>query len=368
MPAKKQYNYFILLIISFFLCSLTVSGCSSTGSVSVGGKVGRSFVRLDRKQYVPLKVVCDQYDLSWDWDGFSKIITVKNLKLNAKLFAGSELILFNNEVFDLKSQVKVHKGQILVPESFLRLFAKEKLLLQLKRKSAFSIRKIVIDAGHGGKDPGAIGKNGIQEKDIVLDIALRLKNELTKQGIDVILTRDTDIFHPLKKRSEIANKEKADFFISIHANAFHASSVNGFEAFYLSTGYDDFSKAVQIRENAVIKFEEDADYEYSSDLNATLWDMILSENRIESIEMANSISDELKRTLKLNTRYIRGAKFHVLKGANMPAVLLEMGYLTNKNEAAQLDNAYYRQMLAEAVTVGIVRYKRLFELSDGFSK
>lgn len=366
MPAKKQYNNFLLLIIALSICSLALSGCSSTGSVSRSGKVG--YIRLDRKQYVSLKVVCKQYDLTWGWDGFSKIITVKNLKSNAKLMPGSGLILFNNEVFDLKAQIRIYKGQVMVPESFLRLFTKEKLPVQLKRKSSFSIRKIVIDAGHGGKDPGAVGKKGIQEKHIVLDIALRLKKELIKHGIEVVLTRETDIFHELRKRTSIANKEKADFFISVHANAANASSVHGFEAFYLSTSYDDFSKAVQIRENAVIKFEEEADYKKSSDLNVTLWDMILSENRIESIEMANSISDELKKTLKLNTRYIRGARFHVLKGANMPAVLLEMGYLTNTNEAVQLNNPYYRQMLAEAVAAGIIRYKKLFELSDGFSK
>ncbi len=368
MASKKQYIHLFLLIVCLFLCSIALSGCSSTGSVTLSGKMGRSFVRIDRKQYIPLTVVCKHYDLSWDWDGFSKIITVKNLKSRAQLFIGSGLILFNNEVFDLKSPIKIYKGQIMAPESFLRLFAKEKLSVQLNRKSVFSIRKIVIDAGHGGKDPGAVSKNGIQEKNIVLDISLRLKNELTKHGIEVVLTRDTDVFHELKKRTQIANKEKADFFISVHANAANSSSVHGFEAFYLSTSYDDFSKAVQIRENAVIKFEEEADYKNSSDLNVTLWDMILSENRIESIEMANSISDELKRTLKLNTRYIRGARFHVLKGANMPAVLLEMGYLSNNNEAVQLNNAYYRQMLAEAVAAGIVRYKELFELSEGFSK
>lgn len=314
MPAKKQYIYCIILMAFLFLGSLILAGCSRTGSVSADGRVGRSFVRLDRKQYVPLIVVCRQYNLSWDWDGFSKIIMVKNLKSNVRLFSGSGLILFNNEVFDLKSPVKIHKGQIMVPESFLRLFTKEEPPVQLKMKSGFNIRKIVIDAGHGGKDPGAVGKNGIEEKDIVLDIVLRLKNELTKQGVEVVLTRDTDVFHELKNRTEIANKEKADFFISIHVNAADDSSVDGFEAYYLSTGYDDFSKAVQIRENASIRFEEEADYKYSSNLNLTLWDMILSENRIESIEMANSISDELKRTLRLNTRYIKGARFHVLGG------------------------------------------------------
>ena len=132
--------------------------------------------------------------------------------------------------------------------------------------------------------------------------------------------------------------------------------------------YDNLAKAVQIRENASIKYEEKADYEHSDYLNATLWDMILSENRVESIEMANSIASELRKALKLKTRFVRGARFHVLKGTQMPAVLLEIGYITNRTEAGRLCNGYYQQMLAEAVTAGIVNYKKLFEQTEGFSR
>jgi N-acetylmuramoyl-L-alanine amidase len=347
-------------IIFFLIFLLTLSGCA-------GSQKG---VRLNKNDYRSLAQVCAVNGLTWEWDGFSNIITVKNLKVSAKLYPGSALVLYDNQVCDLKSPVIVSQGMIMVPLSFSRLFSgKIEPYAQTKTKPGnFSIRKVAIDAGHGDKDPGAIGANGIREKNIVLDIALRLKDALVAEGLEVVLTRDSDIFQPLEKRPEIANQAKADFFISIHANAAEAKSANGFEAYYLSTTYDDFSKAVQIRENAVIKYEENADYDKSNDLNATLWNMILSENRIESIEMANSIATELKRSLKLRTRYVRGAKFLVLKGAQMPAVLLEVGYVTNPEEGARLNNPYYRQMLAESIAQGVVNYKKIFELSEGFSK
>jgi N-acetylmuramoyl-L-alanine amidase len=136
----------------------------------------------------------------------------------------------------------------------------------------------------------------------------------------------------------------------------------------LSTEHDDFSKAVQIRENAVLSFEDSTAFAASEGLNATLWDMMLSENRIESIEMANTIARGLNNILKLKTRHVSGAMFYVLKGARMPAVLLEVGYLSNPTEATHLNNGYYRQMLAEAIASGIISYKQEFELNNGFSK
>ncbi|MBU1087025.1 MAG: N-acetylmuramoyl-L-alanine amidase [Candidatus Omnitrophica bacterium] len=361
MFIKNKNSYIIFLIVVFAFTSL--SGCAGSGKMSNALKQGGS-------HYDYLTNFCDKHDLNWEWDGFSNIITVKNLKVSAKLYPGSRLVLYDTQVCDLKSPVIVKQGMIMVPESFSDLFV-GKIVVYPQTKLAigsFSIRKIVIDAGHGDQDPGAIGYNSIQEKEIVLDIARRLKNELILNGIEVILTRENDQFQPLERRSEIANQAKADFFISIHANAAEAKSANGFEAYFLSTTYDNFSKAVQIRENAVIKFEENADYNKAVDLNATLWDMILSENRIESIEMANSIAGQLKKSLKLKIRFVKGAKFLVLKGVRMPAVLLEVGYLTNPEEGAKLNNPYYRQMLAESIAQGILEYKKMFELSDGFSR
>ncbi|MFH2138331.1 MAG: N-acetylmuramoyl-L-alanine amidase [Candidatus Omnitrophota bacterium] len=357
----KQNNAFFIIILLGI--SIAFSGCASTRGVKKGH-------RLDKGHYVSLKSICSEHGLSWQWDGFSKVIIVKKLQDEIRLYPGASLILYNRQIRDMQMPVYLREGIIMVPVVFADLFVKEKDKLpspQGQRKEV-TIRKIVIDAGHGGKDPGASGQSIVPEKNIVLDIASRLKKELQAGGIKVIMTRDTDIFIPLKERSEIANSEKADFFISIHANAADASGPKGFEAFYLSNEYDDFSKAVQIKENAVVAFEQDADYEYSADLNTTIWDMIFTENRIESIEMAYAISGQMNRMLKLKTRYIRGAKFLVLKDAQMPSILLEVGYLSNSTESAQLNNAYYRQMLAEAIAAGVMQYKKSFEMTEGFSR
>lgn len=369
MTSNKKQHIAYLVIFLFFL-SLNVTGCAATGkSKSVYKKLSKSSIRIDHKRYIPLSAVCSNYKLTWEWDGFTRIITVKKFNMETKMYPGSSLILHENQVQRLEGPVRIYKGMVMVPESFSRLFfKKEKVYLPpKKRENVFRVRKIVVDPGHGGKDPGA-GRKEIQEKRVNLDIAKRLKKQLTKHGLEVILTRDSDIFHSLSKRTQIANKAQADLFISVHTNASKSPSAYGFEAYYLSPDFDDFAKAVQLRENAAVKFEKNTKYKYSDDLNATLWDMLLSENRVESMEMAGIISSELKRLLKLKTRYVRGANFYVLKGAQMPAVLLEVGYLSNKTEAARLNNSHYRQMLAEAIASGILRYKKEFELNNGFTR
>jgi len=369
--ARQRYKQSISLIILLLFSTLVITGCGRLARLTPSKEILRSSVKLDNKRYLPLLQACSYYDLAWEWDAFSKIITLKKLNLEIRLYLGSSLVSYNNNIKQLDAPVRMHKGLIVVPVSFTQLFLeerKEPTVAREKAKKRFTIKTIVIDPGHGGKDPGAIGRSNLYEKKVVLDVSQRLKKILASKDINVILTRDEDIFIPLEQRFQIANKAKADFFISVHANAIRSQSIEGFEAYYLSTDYDDFAKAVQVRENAVIKFEEGTDYEYSKDLNATLWDMILNENRVESIEMAYFISGELKRIVKLKTRHIKGAMFYVLKGARTPALLLELGYLTNRTECARLANPHYRQMLAEAIASGIMQYRKRFEQTNGFTR
>lgn len=231
----------------------------------------------------------------------------------------------------------------------------------------YKIRTIVVDPGHGGKDPGAIGVGRLKEKDVVLDISKRFKKRLERAGLKVILTRDRDVFLSLKQRARIANTKEADFFISIHANAFRKSRAAGFEVYYLSEAIDDSARAVAAAENAVLKFEQSEDF--SKPLRATLWDILYTEHRTESIELARSICKAVERKgLSRNNRGVKGANFCVLRSTKMPAVLVEVGFISNPLEASRLKLRSYRQKLAEAIAEGVLSYKRSYEASNGFTK
>jgi len=229
------------------------------------------------------------------------------------------------------------------------------------------IRTIVIDPGHGGKDPGAIGVGRLKEKDVVLDISRRLKKRLERVGLKVSLTRDRDVFLSLKQRSRIANNKEADFFISIHANAFRKSRAFGFEVYYLSEAIDDSARAVAAAENVALKFEQNE--EFSKPLKATLWDILYTEHRAESIELARSICKAVERKgLSRNNRGVKGANFCVLRSTKMPAVLVEVGFISNPLEASRLKLRSYRQKLAEAVAEGVLSYKIRYEATNGFTR
>ncbi len=226
----------------------------------------------------------------------------------------------------------------------------------------YAMRTVVIDPGHGGKDPGTMSIRGIKEKNIVLNIAKRLKTYLYDEGINAVLTRDSDRFISLWRRAQIANERQADFFISVHVNAARHKYVNGVEVFYLSDAVDDFARAMQLSENAALQ------YENSSAVAVTLWNMLCAENRAESIELAESISQSICKTLHTKNRGIKAAKFYVLKGAQMPAVLIEVGFLSNSEEGTKLKDKDYQDNLAKAIADGILSYKQRYERTDGFTR
>ncbi len=364
----------LLTVVFLFFGALTFSGCAGGGGAGLSGRLSSQMTSINKKSYFPISAVCRYYGFSWEWDGFSRVITLKKEGMSIKLFPGSSLVLYNDRSIDLKAPIILHDGLVMVPASFARLFmlTQEKtgpapVKYQAKKEGFYAIKKIIIDAGHGGKDPGASVHHGLREKEINLDVAKRLARELRRKGIQVVMTRDTDVFYSLYRRAEIANKNNGDFFICIHTNAARTRSAHGAEEFYLSSGYDDFSKASGIRGNAAAKFAKKSEYKNSHDLNTILWDMALTEDRKESVEMAYSIAKEFKRMLNLRTRFVHGARFVVLKDTQMPAILIEVGYITNPTENARLNNPFYRQMLAEAIASGIMNYKKNYDNNNGFS-
>ncbi|UCE18601.1 MAG: N-acetylmuramoyl-L-alanine amidase [Gemmatimonadota bacterium] len=227
---------------------------------------------------------------------------------------------------------------------------------------------IVLDAGHGGKDPGATGPTGLKEKEIVLDVTKRLANLLRKHlGVNVILTRDDDSYIPLQQRTEIANSTGADLFISIHANAAKRRQVGGCQTFFLSPAKNDEARAVAMLENAALKFEE----EYASGatelsdedfvLRDIVSDMLQSSFLKESEDLAASIQTDMDLNLGIKNRGVDQAGFFVLVGAKMPAVLIEIAFISNTYEEKLLKEKRFRQKIAEAIYNGIQRFKTKYE-------
>lgn len=226
----------------------------------------------------------------------------------------------------------------------------------LARQLGLGVSRIVIDAGHGGHDPGAKA-NGVTESEVALDVALRLQKLLEKEpGFEVVMTRSTDVFIPLEERTKIANKESADLFLSIHANAARNTKARGVETYFLNFATNPEAEAVAARENAG-----------SGQSMRKLPDIVRAialNNKIdESRDFANMVQRSMVRKLSSKTNEIRNigvkqAPFVVLIGAQMPSVLAETSFVTNKEDAALLKSAAYRQKIAEALFDAVLQYQR----------
>lgn len=228
---------------------------------------------------------------------------------------------------------------------------------------------IVIDPGHGGKDPGAIGANGIKEKDIVLNISAHLADLLKKKDdITVYLTRDTDVFIPLRDRTKFANEKKADLFVSIHANAISGSktrkeSTRGYKFYFLSQAKNEEDKLAAMRENAVIELEEQP--QNYSHLQNVLIDLAGNEYLKESQDVCILLDQKFNASLKSIPKLHLGvgqANFWVLNGAFMPSVLVETGFITNSSDLKLLADKKYQKKVASAICDAIVNFKKEYEI------
>ena len=216
---------------------------------------------------------------------------------------------------------------------------------------------ILIDAGHGGHDPGAVGPNGTKEKDINLAIALALKKLFNRdKNFKVILTREDDTFIPLSGRTEIANKNKVDLFISVHNNANFKREMSGFEIYFLSeTASDSEAAATAVLENSVVSLEDKPKGKQAV-LQNMLWSMTVNEFINESSELASFISCETPGRLKTINRGIKQANFYVLRGAQMPAVLVEGAFISNYTEEAKLNTKSFQFAIADSIYEGVKKY------------
>jgi N-acetylmuramoyl-L-alanine amidase len=226
------------------------------------------------------------------------------------------------------------------------------------------IHTIVIDPGHGGDNTGAISRNGVREKDITLPIAVSLKRALeSSMPVKVILTRSDDSELELDDRSAIANQNKADLFISLHVNSSYGRSAHGAETFFLSLqASDEIAAEIAAIENRAAdggRAESSLD-----DLDLILWDLAQSHHLAESQRLARLVQEELNGALGLSDRGVKQAPFRVLRGAAMPAVLVELGFLSNPNEERKLGDSGYRSQLVDALVRATLRYRALGRGAD----
>ena len=225
------------------------------------------------------------------------------------------------------------------------------------------LRHIVLDAGHGGHDTGAVGPTGLLEKDLVLDVTLRVAR-LCEQGlgIKVSLSRSGDYFVPLADRTSFANRQRADLFVSIHANAQRDLSAAGVETYFLSSEATDIeARQVAAKENSVIELESPVARQRLDVLKTILWDLAQSEFLAESSNLAEIVQDSMIESLHIPNRGVKQAGFYVLGGAAMPAVLIEIGFVTNAKEERRLKDGRYRDEIARAIFAGIAQYKKRYD-------
>ncbi len=220
---------------------------------------------------------------------------------------------------------------------------------------------IVLDAGHGGIDPGAVGKKGLYEKDCNLAITLRLKDLIEDSlGIKVVMTRDDDKYLSLGKRTKFANRNRADLFVSIHCNASKKrKQPDGMETYFLSEAKTDEARATAALENASLQFDEPE--EYSSELARILSDMAQAEFLQESSDLAENIQEEATKRLPVANRGLNQANFYVLKGAFMAAALVECAFISNPAEEKLLRDKKFRNSVAHGIFCGIKKFVVKYE-------
>jgi len=224
---------------------------------------------------------------------------------------------------------------------------------------------VVIDPGHGGEDQGARGAGGVEEKDLVLDVSQRLARRLRASGLSVMMTRNQDVFVPLEVRTSMANDARSDLFISIHANSAAGDAPRGFETFFASLEEtDDEARQVAERENGAFRSLK-VSQESLDPLVGLLGDMMVSEHMAESSEFAKLVQSELAAIPGTSRRGVKQAPFVVLMGVQMPASLVEIGFLSNPEDEKLLRSSRHREEIAEAVAQAVILFGKRYDARRG---
>ncbi|HOM56226.1 MAG TPA: N-acetylmuramoyl-L-alanine amidase, partial [Candidatus Latescibacteria bacterium] len=339
-------------------------------------------------------------ELQTEWDARTRTLVVLSGETEAEFIAGNTLVVVGDSTFHLRHGTVLRAGELLAPADALpglfSLLSPVALLWddreRVFRTSAdfgsgardgvtddthpngrnrWEIDRVVIDPGHGGRDPGTLSVEGVPEKEITLAIALRLAQLLRDElGVDVVMTRTDDQSVSLRERGLAGVRAGGKLFISIHCNAIDKAHVSGVQTYFLSDAETDEARAVARAENAALMYEEHADTLSEGDdreMEEILAGLVSDRFLKESQELAALVQRELVRGLRTRDMGVHQAGFYVMKGTlgAMPSILIETGYLTNQDEAARLRDARYQAKIADAVLRAVREFKMRYETELG---
>jgi N-acetylmuramoyl-L-alanine amidase len=270
-----------------------------------------------------------------------------------------ERVLVEREDSPPRVRVVLEKGQL--PEIPEPDFAGRKRVEIVDRRTAeprrLEIGTVVLDPGHGGKDYGKVGVTGVLEKDVNLAIARKIRDGLARDlGLNVVMTREDDQLLSLTQRTEIANEVDGDLFISIHCNGWFSAETGGFEAYFLSPARTEWDRSVAMAENAADDFL-DVKSDAASDIEFILWDVVQNEFIKESSLFAEMVQKTMSDGVDIRNRGVKQANFTVLQGARMPAVLIEIAFLSNPTEEKLLEDPGFQDEVAGAVVQAVQRLR-----------
>ena len=295
-----------------------------------------AFILIEDSLYqLSSKVIKDKNDYYLPIDSFFNIIN--NLSKDFSAALTSQRISFSTKKITVTPNKKVDLSN---------------------EKQKWEFKTIVIDAGHGGKDPGAVGYRGTKEKDIALDVAKSLEKKLSKNlNVKIVMTRDEDIFLRLSERTKIANENNGSLFISIHTNAAEDRRASGFETFLIGPNKNEAAVRVAARENAVLELEGISGQKLTNEdlIKATIAQSAFAS---KSEQFASMVQGEIKKRVQSKDRGVKQAGFYVLMGASMPNVLVELGFISNPSEEKKLRSPQYRDQLATAIYRAVEQYQK----------
>jgi N-acetylmuramoyl-L-alanine amidase len=343
------------------------SSCASTP------KASREAGAADLEGYVSLASVCDRWKINYSWDP----VTERHILAKGESFASFRtddyLVSLNGKLRSLSSPPRRVKGELQIPQELANLpwWKDEAWWREIASDywpGGGRVEKVVIDAGHGGKDQGAVGFFGMEEKGVNLHIAKKVQERLRAAGIKTVMTRDDDRFLTLSERTWIGNNSGADLFVSIHANSSPQSDIQGVEIYHLSEKMKDRMAGVPIT-TAVFPTAEDFEPAGMDpqEIPAGWTAAIDPKTRRRSVELARAIESAFQRNGSIEKRGVKEAAFFVLRWTVKPAVLVEVGFLTHRREATKLSDSDYQDEVAARIVEGIMLYKAQYESTRGFA-